>query len=297
MSSDSFQDTLFEDPIGLRFRNAREKSRRTLESAAQHLKLPVAVLDAIEREDWTRLGAPIFVRSYVGSYARFLDLPASLADDVVRGRPTPQLSTIGSSMQAVPGLERSLTKLGYLVMTVVIIGSVVMLAMYFQSPRRSAQSLPLDPARYVRSGEVASPSADANTVPVMASLALNLQEVANVLPDALPSIATPSIATPSGSASAEPDSVAASNILMRFRGSSWVEIIDRNGTVLERGVVPSGVERRFPARQLGRVTIGNANVVEVTRSGIALDLNPYREADVARFAVSFAGAIVAESRR
>ena len=85
MTIDSFQDSLFEDPIGLRFRNARERERWTLEAVAQKLKLPVAVLDAIEREDWPRLGAPIFVRSYVGSYARLLGLPPTLADEGVRG--------------------------------------------------------------------------------------------------------------------------------------------------------------------------------------------------------------------
>ena len=95
MIQDNLQDSLFEDPVGLRFRHAREKARWSLESAAQQLKLPVAVLDAIEREDWPRLGAPIFVRSYVGSYAKLLGLPASVADEVVRGKPQPQLASIG----------------------------------------------------------------------------------------------------------------------------------------------------------------------------------------------------------
>ena len=83
MNNDSFQDSLFDDPIALRFRHCREKQRMSLESVAQQLKLPVAILEAIEREDWARLGAPIFVRSYVGSYAKFLGLPATLADEVV----------------------------------------------------------------------------------------------------------------------------------------------------------------------------------------------------------------------
>ena len=104
MSIESFQDSLFEDPIGLRFRHAREKERWTLDLAAQRLKLPVAVLDAIEREDWARLGAPIFVRSYVGSYARLLGLPATLADEVVRGRPAPPLVSIGAAPLARSGL-------------------------------------------------------------------------------------------------------------------------------------------------------------------------------------------------
>lgn len=158
MTIESFQDTLFEDPIGLRFRHAREKARWSQESVAQQLKLPVAVLDAIEREDWARLGAPIFVRSYVGSYARLLGLPASLADDVVRGKPAPQLVAIGGAMMAKRS-NRNAVNLVYVLMTVLIVASVVALAMYFQSPRRSA-SVPLDmPGGHA---SIAPPSAGAD---------------------------------------------------------------------------------------------------------------------------------------
>jgi cytoskeleton protein RodZ len=136
MTIDSFQDTLFEDPIGLRFRHAREKARWTLDAAAQQLKLPVAVLDAIEREDWARLGAPIFVRSYLGSYARLLGLPATLADDVVRGKPTPPLVSIGGASVSRSGFPG--TAFVYLLMTVLIVAVVIAVAIYYQSPRRLA---------------------------------------------------------------------------------------------------------------------------------------------------------------
>jgi cytoskeleton protein RodZ len=136
MSIESFQDSLFEDPIGLRFRHAREKARWTLEAVAQQLKLPVAVLDAIEREDWARLGAPIFVRSYVGSYARLLGLPATLADEVVRGKPTPPLVSIVATPPARSGLAGP--AMGYLVVSLLVVAAVVAAAMYYQSPRRLA---------------------------------------------------------------------------------------------------------------------------------------------------------------
>jgi cytoskeleton protein RodZ len=136
MSIESFQDSLFEDPIGLRFRHAREKARWTLEAVAQQLKLPVAVLDAIEREDWARLGAPIFVRSYVGSYARLLGLPATLADEVVRGKPTPPLVSIVATPRARSGLAGP--AMGYLVVSLLVVAAVVAAAMYYQSPRRLA---------------------------------------------------------------------------------------------------------------------------------------------------------------
>lgn len=154
MSTESFQDSLFEDPIGLRFRHAREKERWSLEVAAQRLKLPVAVLDAIEREDWGRLGAPIFVRSYVGSYARLLGLPATLADEVVRGRPAPPLASIGAAPLARSGLGGA--ALGYLLMTLLVVAGVVAVALLYQAPRRAvAVPAATDPIALERTPEPA----------------------------------------------------------------------------------------------------------------------------------------------
>jgi len=267
MSSESFQDTLFEDPIGLRFRHAREKARWTQEWVAQQLKLPVALLDAIEREDWQRLGAPIFARSYVGSYAKFLGLPASLADEAVRGKAAPQLATIGGNSPARRSFDRSAMKFAYLLLTVLIIGAVVALAVYFQAPSRSAELLPLDPP---------STYASAAPDPAAATADPGVKPPAAALPAPAPPAAAP---------------LAGGDIVLRFRSESWVDIVDRNGVHIERGLIAAGAERRFTAAQLARVTLGDAAAVEVHLAGAELDLTPYREANIARFTVSSDGKI------
>lgn len=271
MSIESFQNTLFEDPIGLRFRHARELARLSQETAAQQLRLPVAVLEAIEREDWARLGAPIFVRSYVGSYAKLLGLPATLADEVVRGKAPPQLAPIGSDSPTRGAFDRGVMNLAYLAMTVVIVGSVVMLAMYFQDPRRTTQVLPPDrPASIaldVAPAEVA-PAVPASESAVMASLA-------------------PSLAT-AGQGPRE--------IVINFRGPSWIDVVDIQGALLERGTIAAGESRSFPADRVGRITLGDSSVVDVSVAGAAVDLAPYREAKLARFAVSSEGELLPAPR-
>lgn len=273
MTIESFQDTLFEDPIGLRFRHAREKARWSLESVAQQLKLPVSVLDAIEREDWARLGAPIFVRSYVGSYAKLLGLPSSLADDVVKGKPAPQLVSIGGTPVAKRAYNRSSMNVGYLVMTILIVAAVVALALYFQSPKRSVTLIPLD------ASDSYATIAPAGTL-------------ATVAPEAsMPSPAPPAAEVPSASPSDPQADASRGAIVIRFRGDSWVDLVDHAGVHLERGLVPAGTERRFEARQLARVTLGDATAVDVSLAGAQLDLTPFREANVARFTVSSDGRI------
>lgn len=265
MNSESFQNTLFEDPIGLRFRHARELAKLSLENVAQKLRLPVAVLEAIEREDWARLGAPIFVRSYVGSYARLLGLPATLADEVVRGKAAPQLAPIGSDSPRRGAFDRGVMNLAYLAMTVLIVGSVVMLAMYFQGPRRTSEVLPLDPpAAFALDGATPESIAHAPQVSqVMASLA-------------------PSIS----SAPSTPQ------LTIEFRGASWIYVVAPDGTLLERGMIASGATRSFAADRVGKITLGDAAAVQLSVDGVARDLAPFREARLARFAVSSRGELL-----
>jgi cytoskeleton protein RodZ len=286
MNEPPSQDSLFEEPLGLRFRHAREQARLSLDALAKQLKLPVAVLDAIEREDWPRLGAPIFVRSYVGSYAKALGLPASIAEEVVRGKAAPPLNVVGAPSPSRRFFDGGVMKLAYLVMTLVIVGSVVMLAMYFQAPRRAAEVLPLDPptlhsgiAGSVRGNDAAQgkpapsdptgPGATDGDAPVLASLTPQL-------PQAVPA--------------------AGGELVLRFRGESWVDLRGPDGLSLERGMVPAGAERRFGSGQLAQVTLGNAAAVEVSRAGRVIDLTPFREAKLARFTVSSDGRIAAVAR-
>lgn len=276
MTIESFQDTLFEDPIGLRFRHAREKARWSQESVAQQLKLPVAVLDAIEREDWARLGAPIFVRSYVGSYAKLLGLPATLADEVVRGKPVPPLVSIVGAPAAKPGLSRHASSAAYLLLTVAVIAGVVALALYYQSPRRSADILPLDGA------EAYATMAPAPEAPT---------QVTESIATSTPVESAPSLVPVSDSGPAAQAPAAADELHLRFRGDSWVDLVDSTGTHLERGVLPAGTERRFPGGRLSQVTLGDADAVDVSLAGEPLDLTPFRDAKVARFTVSSDGRI------
>lgn len=276
MSIESFQDTLFEDPIGLRFRHAREKARWSQESVAQQLKLPVAVLDAIEREDWARLGAPIFVRSYVGSYAKLLGLPPTLADEVVRGKPAPPLVSIGGSPVGKTNISRHASGIGYMVLTIVVIAALVAVAIYYQSPHRSATEV-LPPDRAAAYATLASP--EASVAPVQQTFATDA--VAAQQP----------VAPKSSEAAGAPATGQTREVQIRFHGESWVDLVDASGTHIERGMVPAGSELHYPAGQLAQVTLGDADVVDVSFAGTQLDLAPFRDAKVARFTVSSDGQI------
>ena len=59
---------------GARLRKAREAAGLSEADVADRLKMPVRVVRSLESEDWSRLGAPVFVRGQLRSYSRLLGL-------------------------------------------------------------------------------------------------------------------------------------------------------------------------------------------------------------------------------
>lgn len=277
MSSESTQEVLFQDPIGLRLRLAREKAGLSVEQVGQQLKLPVAIVQAMERDDWQRLGAPIYVRSYLGSYLRLVGLPAVIAESVAVSEPAPKLVTLGSGSRVRHALNHSVRNLVYLVMTAVLVIPVVLVARHYQSGGR-AEVLTLEPeGALVPAPAIAAAPATKPPVVVEAAPAPVVAETTGPAP------------VMASMAPFQKAETAATGLLLRFNGESWIETVDATGARVERGLVASGSERRYAPGQVARITLGNADVVEVSFAGESVDLAPYRAANVARFAVSSSG--------
>lgn len=290
MTQDVAQEALFQDPIGLRLRQAREQQALSVAQVGQQLKLPVAIIEAMERDDWARLGAPVYVRSYLGSYLRLVGLPESLAEQAAQGKPTPQLVPMGSRSRMRRVLDQSLRNAVYLLMTAVLVVPVVLWARYYQSSQPPKQ-LALDtPSTF-------TPAAPVAVAPVPAPLPAVEDTVA---PDAAAAPEALAIDAPAAEPSAGPDPVMASmapsfkrdgqaGLVLAFREESWIEVLDADGRRVERGLVAGGDVRRYAAGQVARITLGKADAVEVSFAGKPVDLAPYRAADVARFTVSSTG--------
>jgi cytoskeleton protein RodZ len=60
--------------LGAVLRNEREKKGLTLEQVGSITKLRVKVVEALENETWGDLPPPVFVRGFIRSYAKVLDL-------------------------------------------------------------------------------------------------------------------------------------------------------------------------------------------------------------------------------
>jgi len=300
MSSEVIQDVLFQDPIGMQLRRGREQAGLTIEQVGQQLKLPVAIVQAMELDDWPRLGAPVYVRSYLGSYLRLVGLPASLAEQAAQTKPAPALVTMGSSSRLRHALNRTVRNAVYLVMTGVLVVPVYFVARHYQDQNRP-DLLTL---------ETSPETAEAQALAIVAPEPLASFAGVSTAPDGpAPEAAAPSGAGPAVASEGEADDAALAahspvmasmapfpnsdasraGLVLRFKDESWIEVLDAQGGRVERGLVESGAERRYAAGQAARITLGNSDAVDVSFADKALDLSPYRTANVARFTVSSGG--------
>jgi cytoskeleton protein RodZ len=267
---------------GARLRQAREAAGLTLEAVGQQLRMPVQVVKSLEAEQWDRLGAPVFVRGQLRSYARLLKI--DLGDVLEQSRIGPVVPPQLVSHTHTPRARRIAESLGRRVLYVGITAALAVPVWFatrghFDSPSSTPNTASLDviPAAVpvVGSAEPASPSPPV-AAPAAAPSAPSAPYLASLTP--VPRTA----AAPSAPGGA---------LNLHFNGDSWVDIAAPDGSTVEKALIKSGETRSFSPGQVGRMTLGNASAVEVQQAGTIVDLSPYQRANVARFTVSSDGSV------
>lgn len=258
--------------IGEKLRQARIRAGLTPAEAAQRLKSPTRVIEALEREDWARIGAPVFVRGHLRSYARLLALPEdTIAASVAV--PAPQVSELVPRTYT-PWAQRAAEAVARRLVYVVITASIavpIWLATRSHLDGR-VDAVPLDgtTARPAVSGGPERPAATggdaqqpAQQGPLVASMA----------------------PMPARAATAD------QALAVTFGGESWVRLTAADGRVIEQALIPAGETRSFKPGELGKAVLGNAEAVSVRLRGQPVDLAPFVRANVVRFTVSSDGSL------
>lgn len=248
---------------GAALRQAREAAGKSIEQVASQLHMTVRSVANLEADDWSSLGAPVFVRGQLRSYARLLGVDI---EPYIEQAPIAAVapSTIVSHTHT-PGYQRFAEQIGRRAIYVAITAAIAVpvwlgTRSHFGNNELAVQSLDV-PAEQAQ--EVAAPAQAApKRTPLVASIA------------SLP---------------AAPQAPAA--VTITFNGDSWVEILGADNQVLERGLLTAGQQRSYKAGELGRVKLGNVDAVEVKRAGVAVDLEPFSRANVARFTLSSDGSL------
>jgi len=268
---------------GTRLRQAREAAGMTLEDVGQRLRMPVQVVRSLEEEQWQKLGAPVFVRGQLRSYARLLNVDISQLLEQAQVGPVVPPTLV--SHTHTPRARRIAENLGRRVLYVGIT-AVLAVPVWFAT-RGHFDNTPATP-------NTASLDVVPAAVPVAPSSVGNEPAAASAEPAvavARPA-ATPYVASLAPVPRPAPAAPATANLDMQFSGDSWVDIAGPDGGSVEKALIKAGETRSFTPGQVSRVTLGNASAVQVQQNGAIVDLTPYQRANVARFQVSSEGSVV-----
>jgi cytoskeleton protein RodZ len=261
---------------GERLRQARVAAGLSLQEVGGRLKMPIRTLEALEQGHWQQIGAPVFVRGQLRSYAKLLgvDLGNALDEEVA-----PAVAVKLVSHAHTPRYRHVLENAGrravYVAITAAFFAVPVWLATraYFGEEVPATASLDAVPAAPLAGMERPLPAAP-EPAP-QSQVQADAPYVASMAPPVSRSAAVP----------------AGAGLVLEFSGDSWMQVTGRDGQLLEQALVRSGESRSFKAVDVSRVVLGNAAVVRVQQSGAIVDLGPYRRANVARFAVSSDGSV------
>ncbi|MCC4588074.1 DUF4115 domain-containing protein [Xanthomonas sp. NCPPB 1067] len=272
-----------EKGCGQHLRDAREAAGLSLDDVAGKLRMPAHVVRSLEQEDWQRLGAPVFVRGQLRSYARLLhvDLEPLLRQATIAPVEPVKLVSHTHTPRARRLVESTARKAMYVVITGVFAVPVWYATRSHldgQAPSTvSLDSMP-EAARTTSKPDAAARPAAAPREPAAPYIA-SMTPVPRTTP----------------AAEQAPAATQAGSLSLSFEGDSWVQILAPDGSPVEKALIRAGERRSYAPGQVGRVVLGNASAVQVQQGGSIVDVKPFQRANVARFAVSSDGSVVPAS--
>lgn len=281
---------------------------------ARHLKLNLAIIQAIEADDFARLGPPVFVRGYLSRYAQLLNLPEQAVLERYQLLAGP--SQEPPSLKVVHPLQRQarvrdLRGLFYLILAVGL-GWVTVQHLGDFDPGRLATLWPgstRDAAGPTATTQVQYPfqsapagQASQTPAPIPASEPAppaRLEPAPTPLrsepaPPSIIAIAqppAPGFATATDSA---PDASgqnlvaeagAGARLLLEFSNDCWVEVKDAQGNVLASGLMKANSTQTLAGPAPFKVTLGNAPAARIVLDDRLVDTAVYvpRRGTVSRF--------------
>ena len=269
---------------------ARQALGLDVAQAASRLHVPLHMVTALESGQWARLGAPVFIRGQLRSYARLLAIdPAPLIDQV----PVEQIAPVAlvSHHAATPRLRRIAGGLGrksvFLGLAVLVALPALALMRHYLSPDVAVASLDALP---VASGELPLPAVEADPSQPFTAAAEPVTPSGAPAVAASDAVSTAPAPVPASPAAVAP-AVSAGQLLLQFAGDSWIDIAGPKGEVVEKALVPAGQLRRYAMADVSRVVLGNSAQVQASIDGRAIELAPLRRSNVARFTVSSDGSV------
>lgn len=242
---------------GAELRGARESAKRELAELATQLHLDIGLLEAIEADEFEKLGAPVFARGHLRKYAEALgvDSHAAVAQYEALQDPNelpPVVAPINNRRLGtkVPGWALGLA-LGLAVL-------VILLLWFVGRTDGSADSAPL-----------ASPGSASAPVAVVADddLVQAIEADSETLPAVVPApVATAAAAATVDAAPTPAPPRTRDELEIDVSAECWIEVRDSGARRLFAGTAAAGRVLKFNGRAPFSLVIGNRRAVSIRQN-------------------------------
>ncbi|MEM7304583.1 MAG: RodZ domain-containing protein [Pseudomonadota bacterium] len=287
--------------IGATLRKAREEASYSIAFVADQIHLPEAVVEALEHNEFERLPGPVFVRGYIRSYAKLLDIDAQPLVGQIDGGLIPE---VADSQMGKP-IKIKTSRLDPLVVWGAVTVCVIAVGLLFAWWMQESKEDPVQLAEVVEQVEVSGGhTAEPNPMEVP-----DKQEHQVSLGDV--SLNSQSAQSPESGHTSRNNSDQNSELIVSatdkqeiveipavggdteqtrltviFNEESWAEIFDARKRRLLHGLIKPGATRVISGQAPFSVFLGNSPGVVFEINGEKYDHSPYiRGNKTARFQI------------
>jgi cytoskeleton protein RodZ len=298
------------DPIasvGPRLKAERERRALSAQKVADELRLDGWIIDALEAEDYQRVGPSVFAKGHLKRYAAFLGLPA---DEIMAGyesrvhAPKPPVAQpagvrLRTDAPAVGNLPWP--QVAGSVAAVLLVLGVLWWRPWHQRGAAPVQSRPLAANPGATGADGAANSAGADLGPA-ADSSSTATASSRSPPPSPPSAMLPAAAAayqPAPAGAAEPNATAGvgrARLRLSFSADSWVDVHDAAGRRAFAGNGRANSVRTIAGIAPMRVYLGFASGVQLEINNRAVAIGPqFVSGDVARFEAGADGVLRRDS--
>ena len=298
---------------GQHLRRAREEATLSIEEVAARLHLDTRTVGNLESDNYDDLPAPTFVRGYLRSYARLLDLPAQPIIDSFdrRGLEPPPLVADITSSEEVKSTDVPMRIATGIIIAVLLAGVGLWSKNQFSHWTSSSDDesagvttdtseipqLRADTELQVKLPELRQPSGQASRNSVLVPLTTedSSSQALTSSNSSLSNLTSPSDAATNEASTETENTDSATNVvsatpglghlILRVRRDSWIEVYDREGERLYYSTARAGDSIDLKAAAPVKVLLGFARGVQVEYNGDSFDTGPHTARGLARFSL------------
>lgn len=311
--------------VGAALRQAREEKGISVRAAAMQTNLRQEIIEHLEANEFSAIGAPVFTRGYLNIYARFLGLDDGfIAQSFSATRPNKpdhdlRLNSANVESQNKP-YRRSMARGWFSLLVVLLIGGAVISQLLDEQSWLMRQILGTFSAQTDTSGEPSDVASTADTTavenvpepppltvevateasPQNETLSLtstddlngNNDDVLIGEPDlSLSSLElTDSAEGQSASDAPQVENTDASGIVLQTSQENWIQVTDSKGKVVYAKLAPPGEEVTLSVQDAPyQLNLGRPDAITLTVNGEERDISQYvRKGHARQFDLSIA---------